>query len=439
MEQRIDAFVVQQMEKWDVPGLALVVVRGGEIALAKAYGYADLEREVHMTAATPVGIGSTVKGMTVLALLQLVSAGAVDLDASVSSHVPELATGFPQAVTVRHALSMSAGLSSWLDHDDLETGVSRGEWGVPHSSHALERRVASLVGTDLLFQPGEGYSYANDGYAIAGRIIEVASGVSYEEFMREHLFTPLALERTGFGNAPGMAQGYLRSANGLAAASAPQAPGYRPAGIDVHSSAADLGRYLVALLKGETPVVSAAALEQMWTPNVRIDDRSHYGLGWYLEEHKGVAVARHGGHAMTSGSAVFLAPQQGLGVAVLANVDDIAVDATGQAVFFMLAGITDSAQRAPSTFTPDRAVWRAYVGGYASPIGALRVHLDGETLAAVFEEHDITFTLEAYSDTDFVTHSQAADVDGADATFRVEEDGTVRLHLAGKELAVKTP
>ncbi|HEX7022019.1 MAG TPA: serine hydrolase domain-containing protein [Trueperaceae bacterium] len=438
MESSIDKFVTQRMEKWSIPGLSLAVVQDGELAYSRGYGFARLEEQRSMEACTPLGIGSTMKGMTALAVMQLAARGQVALGAPVRTYLPWFEVTHHQGteMTVRQVLSMSAGLHSWLDEDDIEEGVRRGEWNVPHHVGALERRVRDLADSELLFAPGQAYAYANDGYAIAGLIVATVSGLPFETYLQEQVFAPLGMNDTGFGAQVGAAQGYVRSGDTLLPEKPLQVPGYRPAGIDVMSTAHDLACYLAALLKGDGAVPEGAT-QVMWTPCVQIDRRNAYGLGWYLEEQNGVRIAHHGGHAMTSGSALYLAPEQGLGVAVLSNVDDPAVDAIGQALFATLAGITAQAERPPSTFIPDRGVWDRYLGGYLSPVGPLRIYVEDGQLLGSFVKQGLHFSLEAYGDREFVTRSDAADVDGVDAVFEVAPDGTVRLTLAGKVMGVK--
>ena len=446
----LDAFVQERMDAAGIPGLSLVIVRGDEVAYAQGYGYANLEERTPMTACTPVGPGSTLKSLTVLAVMQLVEQGLVDLDAPVATYLPWFATAgdHDASITVRHALGMTSGLLDWMDTAngpaDMTSERALRELGVPHSADALERRARDMIELVPATPPGEAWAYSSTGYTLAGLIIETVAGMPYERYMQEHVFTPLGMTATRFGASSGSAQGYLRVEDGVRPEAPLQAAGFRPAGLDVVSSACDYGNYLATLLAGGTreghSVLSQASIDAMWTPGAPIHERMRYGMGWYVQDWNGTTIVNHGGHAMTSSSAMFVAPEQDVAVAVFANVDDLHVDAIGQAVFEQLTGISAVERRGPSDFEPDRAVWQRYVGTYETVFGdPLRIYVEGTQLMGVIDGLRIGFTLEAFSDTEFVTRSDLPDLDGADAVFHVESDGTVRLVMAGQEVGVKAP
>lgn len=440
----VDAFVKERMAAAGIPGLSLVIVQGGQVAYTQGYGLANVDEQVPMEACTPVGPGSTTKSLTALAIMQLVEGGELDLEAAVVDYIPWFAGNREHVgrLTVRHALAMTTGLQDWMDTAVDASGIDASQLGVAHSRGALEQRVRSMADLTPIAAPGEKWAYSSTGYTIAGLLIEAVTGMPYEDYMQQRVFAPLGMTSTAFGAVEGAAQGYLRSAEGLRAEPTLQAAGYRPAGLDVFSSACDYGNYLTALLAGGSfeghRIVSQPSIDAMWTPDGVVHQQQRYGMGWYVQDWSGVKVVNHGGHAMVSGSAMFVAPELGVAVAVLANVDDVRVDAIGQALFENLTGVTAVVKRPASTFEPDRSVWERYVGSYETSMGVpLRVFVEGLELKAIIEGPGIGFTLEAFSDTEFVTRSEIADADNADAVFLVDEDGTVRLFVAGQEIGVK--
>ena len=108
----IDAYVQERMGAWDIPGLSLVVVSEGQVIYVSGYGEANRETGTLMTADTPVVIGSTTKGMTALAIMQLVERGLVELDAPVVRYIPDLMIADERVrdITVRHLLSHTSGI-----------------------------------------------------------------------------------------------------------------------------------------------------------------------------------------------------------------------------------------------------------------------------------------------------------------------------------------
>ena len=226
-----------------LPGLAAVVVPGSGLGFTGAYGFADREAGRPMTPETPVAMGSTGKGMTALAVLQLAEQGLVDLDAPVVRYLPDFTMADPRApeITLRQLLSMSAGLPA---SNAFEGAQDAG---------ALERRVAALATVRLSRAPGAGFEYANDGFNVAGLVVQRVSGLLFERYMAERVFAPLGMRRTTYdparGAALGLAQGYGHHRGAPVPLPTPLTRGYNPAGM-VLASAADVGRYLLALLNG---------------------------------------------------------------------------------------------------------------------------------------------------------------------------------------------
>src|SRR5919202_5368307 len=157
---RIDAYMRERMPDLRTPGLSVVVVDGDQVILSRGYGFADREAGTPMTEDTPVAVASTNKGMTALAMMQLVEQGLVDLDAPVTRYLPNFRMDDERAagITVRQVLSHTAGIPAGTATD------------LAQDDQALQRRVASLASVKLRYAPGSGYEYSLDGYSVAGLI-----------------------------------------------------------------------------------------------------------------------------------------------------------------------------------------------------------------------------------------------------------------------------
>lgn len=430
LASRIDAFVERRRVEGHVPGLSLVVLQGGSVAHIRGYGHARLEPAEAMTPEHLVAIGSTTKGMTALLALQLVGEGALALDAPVRDVLPWFATAGDagHAITLRQLLSHQAGLPASAVFDGAT------------DAGALERRVRALAEVALAHAPGERFEYANDGYSTAGLMIQAAAGAPFEAVMDERLFAPLGMRGARFVGAepaPMQVQGYLRQRGASEPQPLPLGRGAAPAGM-VLASARDVGRYLSALLLRQVPDVDAEAQREAWRPQASLREDMHYGLGWYLTRFGDLDVVTHPGEILVSGSSFILVPRLGLGVAVLANLSTAAKDEIAQGVAMLALGQEPPPsqirpERAPSTFEPDRARWRAYVGDYASPQGVVRIAIEGERLTGSLLGQ--TFELEPFSHEDFVARSRLPALEGADVAFRREEDGRVTLLVQGRPFA----
>jgi CubicO group peptidase (beta-lactamase class C family) len=398
----------------------------------RGHGHARLDPAEAMTPDHLVAIGSTTKGMTALLALQQVGEGALALDAAARDVLPwfTAAGGAGHDITLRQLLSHQAGLPASAVFDGTT------------DDGALERRVRALADVPLARAPGSGFEYANDGYSVAGLMIQRSAGAPFETVMDERLFAPLGMRSTRFNGtdpAPDQAQGYLRQRGHTEARPLPLGRSAGPAGM-VLSSARDVGRYLSALLLRNVPGVSEEAQREAWRPQVSLRDDMHYGLGWYLTRFGELDVVTHPGEILVSGSSFILVPRLGLGVAVLANLSTAAKDEIAQGVAMLALGQEPPPsqirpERAPSTFEPDRSRWTGYVGDYASQQGVVRIAVEGDRLTGTVLGQ--SFELEPFSHEDFVARSGLPALEGADVAFRREEDGRLTLLVQGRPFATR--
>ena len=162
---------------------AISVVKNGEIIINKGYGLADKDTQTINNPNTIFDIGSNTKQFTATAILKLVELGKLKVTDSLNKYFTELPID-KQSITIHQLLTHSAGFldSQGRDFDEI----------------SQKDFFEKLFGSKLLAEPGEKYSYSNTGYSILGRIIELASGQSYEAFLNEHLFTPAGMLQTGY-------------------------------------------------------------------------------------------------------------------------------------------------------------------------------------------------------------------------------------------------
>jgi CubicO group peptidase (beta-lactamase class C family) len=435
--ERVDAFVRRRMETLHTPGLAVVVVEDGGVAFSRGYGWADVAAGRPMTETTPVGLASTTKGLTALAVLQLVEAGRVDLDAPVARYLPafRVADARGAAITLRHLLTHQAGLPGSAAFDGAQ------------DDGALARHVGALRDVGLRWPPGAGYEYANDGYAVAGLVVQEVAGRPYERVVEERIFAPLDMTGSTFdparAAAGGLAQGYTKRRGAVGPVATVPSRGMAPAGM-AFSTARDAGRYLLALLQGgalgAARVLSAAGIDALWTPAAPVGDGVAYGLGWQLREAEGLRLVEHGGNVPWGGAMFLLLPDRGVAVGVLANLAGPEKEAVAEDVLRLVLGGNPAARAAPpdwrgTAFVPDPAVLDAYAGEYPAPEGLVRVSRRGDRLLGEGAGLELEFV--ALSPTEFVLLIDLSQLDEAPAAFRPRPDGAVELYLRGQLLATK--
>jgi CubicO group peptidase (beta-lactamase class C family) len=316
--QTVDDFVRSQMRRHRIPGLALAVTQGDDIVHLQAFGTAEGDRPV--TPDTPFFIGSVSKSFTALAVMQLVEAGEVDLDASVRRYIPWFAVADGEAsntITIRHLLHHTSGLS--------ETGYRRGS--VPQDT-TLEETVRDLERAELTAPVGTTHQYFNLNYNVLGLIIQQVSGQSYGAYVEDHIFEPLGMENSFVSREPaeqaGLAQGHNVILGFPIARHQPFVSYDLPAGMII-ASAADMARYAVAQNNGGCVegicVLSAEGIEAMHTPPEGVD--TGYAMGWELREENDPRRVGHNGAVRTFFSSLTLLPEQELGIVLLINQNSI--------------------------------------------------------------------------------------------------------------------
>lgn len=275
-QDRIDAYIQSRMQTANIPGLALGIVQDNQIVYLKGYGIAGPDGRA-VTPQMPFILGSTSKSFTALAVMQLVEAGRIDLDAPVTTYLPWFRTkdaASSAQITVRHLLNQNSGLSTYAGR--------RGFADNDQSDMALENGIRDLAGV-LLNQPaGQGYEYSNDNYNTLGLIVQAVSGNSYEDYIRSAIFAPLQMSHSAAAlsdpAASDIATGYRYWFFWPVAFDAPYPRRMTPAGFLI-SSAEDMTHYIIAQLNegayGDNQLLTPQGIATLHTPS----PLSTYGMG----------------------------------------------------------------------------------------------------------------------------------------------------------------
>ena len=301
----LDVFVLRQMRKHGLPGVAIAITRGEEIAYLQGYGTAG--SGVPVTPATPMFIGSQSKSFTGLAIAQLAERELLDVNAPVRNYVPwfTIADATEAAkITVSHMLHHTSGLSESGFAAELDEDAP------------IEAAVRALATARLSAPVGERFQYFNFGYVVLAYIVETVSGIPFAEYLSEHIFGPLQMTRTftnrGIATSIGLAQGYSRVFGFPIPAHQP-APPYQLGSGYIISSAEDLARFAIAMNDQgryrNTSVLSSEWAERLFSPVLG------YGMGWFV----GPDRVYHGGSNETFKTSVELYPDDRIGIVVLVN------------------------------------------------------------------------------------------------------------------------
>ncbi len=308
-------------ERFQIPALSVVLVRGNEVLWAQGFGLADVANKRAATPDTLYRAGSLAKPLTAIAVMQLAEKGAIDIDQPLAADLPAfvIRSRFDttaEPITVRSVLCHHAG---------LPTDLNKGMWTEqPFTAVATKLREEYAS-----FPPNLVFSYSNVGYTLLGHLVQQVSDVPYARYMEQRVLRPLGMTRSAFDSRSEAigdhAKGY-RDGREMALLPIRDLPA---AGLQ--TSAADLGRFMRAMLVNRTadgqPFLRPATLKEILDPqnkDVALDLEVRVGLGWFLEQDSipgAGMVVRHGGTTLGFSAELILLPEKGLGVAVLANGD----------------------------------------------------------------------------------------------------------------------
>jgi len=293
VESWLDGFMPYALERGDVAGSVVAVVKNGEVVLVKGYGFSDVEKRTPVDPqSTLFRPGSTSKLFTWTAVMQLVEAGKLDLDHDVNEYLDfKLPARDDGPITLRNIMTHTAGFEEQIKELIVED---------PKRLVPLKTYVESATPARI-FKAGSTPAYSNYATALAGYIIERTSGQSFDDYIEQHIFKPLAMPHASFRQplpealAPTMSKGYAQ-------ASLPSKP-YEivvpaPAG-SLAASGADMAHFMIAHLEGEyggARLLGPAALKEMHeTPLTMIPPLNRMVLGFYEQNYNGHRVISHGG------------------------------------------------------------------------------------------------------------------------------------------------
>lgn len=335
--ERLESYIFEQMSATKLPAMSAAIVRDGAVIWARGFGYRDLASGMPATPHTLYGIGSVTKSFAAIAILQLAEAGRLSLDDPVSAHLPRFTVQpFGEPVRLWHFLSHTSGMAALGSSESLINGMTgaHAHW-LPLADADDTLTFMADAADWVLTRPGERLFYLNEGYLLLGRIVEVVSGQTFEDYVREHILAPLGMTRTFFRRSdveadPDAATPYLLTPDGEQRASAHPYRGLAAAG-GLVSNVLDMAPYLIMLLnEGALPdggrLLSTEAVQAMQTPRATMPLQGSpfgdtgYGLGLMITpDFLGRTLIGHGGSVLTSTAQMSYIPSAGVGIMLLAN------------------------------------------------------------------------------------------------------------------------
>lgn len=342
----LDTLLAAQLVEPKVPGLAVAIAVDNRIVYSKGFGMADLEHQVPVSTTTAFRTASVAKPLTAAAVMTLVQAGKLDLDAPVRTYCPAWPEKHPP-ITTRQLLAHQAGVRHYARQGE-STGTT--------TYFSIGESLDLFKNDPLRHEPGSKYMYSTYGYSVIGCAIEGASTMPFDEYMRNWVFRPAGMTRTRqdfhYDVIPDRSEGYMVLTAEMYAGLPPSAKRIAKAGAVYNaalhdtsmkvpgggfvSTAEDLVRFGIALNTGK--LLDEQSRETMWTEQkTKAGEDTGYGLGWGVTPAQdGIRRLTHSGNQAGAASALQVVPELGVTIAVMTNLEDYATGTLSRRIIDIL-------------------------------------------------------------------------------------------------------
>ena len=318
--EKVDAYIAAEMRAEKIPGLALGIVRDGQMIKAQGYGMANVELDVPVKPETIFQTGSVGKQFTATAIMMLVEDGKFRLDEPIDKYF----AGAPAAwstITVRNLLTHTSGIPDYESDSLTKKDAAFIDLRKDYTEAELFQKFASLP---LAFPPGSKSSYSNTGYLLLGILIHKVTGQFYGDVLQERIFRPLGMTSTRIISEadiiPNRASGYrlvkgeIKNQEWVSPSLNTTADGA------LYTNIVDMAKWDAALYTEK--LLKKANLDQMWSP-VRLNSGKlyPYGFGWRVTQVNGHKLIEHGGAWQGFTTQISRYVDDRLTVIVLTNLD----------------------------------------------------------------------------------------------------------------------
>jgi CubicO group peptidase (beta-lactamase class C family) len=331
--KKLNTMIEAGMKDWQIPGLAVVVVKNGEVIYKKAYGVKDMETKEPVNEQTLFSMASTTKAFIAMALGILVDQQKVAWDDKVIDHLPSFQLS-------DHYITADARVKDLLTHN-LGIAQADGLWAMDHSS--TKETLGRFKYTKTSYPLRGGFEYQNIMYAVAGELIEAVSGQPWTQFVQQYILTPLDMSRTITTSSEITKAGNYVTPHfndvdeGLIKIDYTLSDQIGAAGM-MWSSISDISKYLNFLVndgvvKGDT-LIKPATFKYLFEPHAFLTDSgvyptnaltkpnwNTYGLGWFQQDYRGIKLDFHTGSLPGLIALAGIVHEHDLAVYVFANLD----------------------------------------------------------------------------------------------------------------------
>lgn len=364
----VDGIMEEDMNRLQIPGAVISIVKDDRIILAKGYGSSNLEKAESVDPTTSMfRIASTTKLFTWTAVMQLAEQGKIDLDTDINTYLKsvKIPATYPEPITMRHLMTHTAGFEEGGVGYQITTDPAK----LPGSiSETLNKHMLARVRP-----PGQISSYSNYGATLAGLIVEEVSGVPYNDYIKKYIFDPLdmkystVVEPLPDSFIPYKVVGY-NNENGSFVPGIPTFEGgFRPAGSGT-VSAVDMAHFMIAHLQqgkyGSQQILRPETAELMHSTAFQFDKRlPGVDLGFAEKRINDLTLITHGGSDPMFNTELYLVPAKDVGIFVSYNGGEGSDSAAGLIQAFFNRYYPSPGVKQPEFIASDESIQK-YAGAY---------------------------------------------------------------------------
>lgn len=321
IKDSLDIYINREIKRWNLPGLAIAIVKEGKVIVEKGYGVSDVVKKTPVTENTVFQIASCSKAFTGTSLALLENYGKINLDDKVTKYLPYFKMSEQwrtDQITIRDVLSHRIGFATFQS-DFLNWNCNR----------PRKDLIANMVNITPQYGLREKYGYCNLGFLTAGEIIPAVCDTSWDDYLKYHYFLPLGMKNTStyykdFIANPNASKCYSLVNDKLTELVPANVDKLGPAG-SVTSSVDDMSKWIVMQLANGKyngkQIVPPLVIQKTRFPNTIVSKEQTYGLGWFMKDENGKKVIEHDGGANGFLSKTVLVPDENTGFVILTNSD----------------------------------------------------------------------------------------------------------------------
>jgi len=349
LENKLTPIIEDLMVRYDLPGLAIGIVKEGEIVYAKAFGYKSNETGEPVTIQSLFHMASVSKPFVATAIMQLVEQGKIVLDSSVVHYLPyfQLEGGPYEMITVKQMLNHISGMPDVRDY----------EWDNPiYDEGALEQYVRSISTEELIADPGERFAYSNMAFECLGDVIGKVSGTSFADYVKTNILDPIGMEESTFLKPEYLPDNWASPHTRILSSKPwdgyPYNRMHGPSST-LHSNVLEMCKWAMANMNrgilGNAMILESSSYDQLWNHWFQTGEENHVGLSWFIGKFRDVETIGHSGGDMGFNTDFVMVPDKSIAVVVLSNVNPAPVVEIKSIALDILLGYEPQSLKSPAS------------------------------------------------------------------------------------------